>query len=314
MSRWPACRRRWCSRPAGTSTCSGSRARPVRVPDPAPTTRGAPMTLWTPDPTFYPSPRDAAAAPPETLAYVAAFDRAARAARTRSPCSTSTPLAVVRAGGRLDRPAVRRRRAAPLRLERVQQRALPVRAAPARRAPLPGRARPALVADLRPRHQGRPAPAAGRQGDRGRGAGQAGRLLPPAHRPLRTGRASTSPRSAARTARRARAASRCSTTPRSRCAGAWEADRGAAVPGVRLLVAHRPRRAGHQRVGHPVDDRGRRGRRAAAGPQVRPRAALLGPAQAPARPDGRPRRPAPDGAGAAARRTTRPRRTASSAW
>ncbi|GAA0409910.1 selenium-binding family protein [Microbispora corallina] len=35
------------------------------------------MTLWTPDPTFYPSPRDAATAPPETLAYVAAFDRSA---------------------------------------------------------------------------------------------------------------------------------------------------------------------------------------------------------------------------------------------
>lgn len=35
------------------------------------------MTLWTPDPTFYPSPRDAAGAPPEKLAYVAAFDRGA---------------------------------------------------------------------------------------------------------------------------------------------------------------------------------------------------------------------------------------------
>ena len=35
------------------------------------------MPRWTPDPTFYPSPSDAAAAPPERLAYVAAFDRAA---------------------------------------------------------------------------------------------------------------------------------------------------------------------------------------------------------------------------------------------
>ena len=35
------------------------------------------MTRWTPDPTFYPSPRDAANAPAEQLAYVAAFDRAA---------------------------------------------------------------------------------------------------------------------------------------------------------------------------------------------------------------------------------------------
>ncbi|GAB1641857.1 selenium-binding protein SBP56-related protein [Krasilnikovia sp. MM14-A1259] len=35
------------------------------------------MTRWTPDPTFYPSPRDAAGAPAERLAYVAAFDRSA---------------------------------------------------------------------------------------------------------------------------------------------------------------------------------------------------------------------------------------------
>jgi len=32
------------------------------------------MVQWTPDPTFYPSPRLAAKAPAETLAYVAAFD------------------------------------------------------------------------------------------------------------------------------------------------------------------------------------------------------------------------------------------------
>src|SRR6516225_1538816 len=32
------------------------------------------MPTWTPDPSFYPSPRQAAKAPPETLAYVAAFD------------------------------------------------------------------------------------------------------------------------------------------------------------------------------------------------------------------------------------------------
>jgi selenium-binding protein 1 len=35
------------------------------------------MTRWTPDPTFYASPRDAASAPAEKLAYVAAFDRGA---------------------------------------------------------------------------------------------------------------------------------------------------------------------------------------------------------------------------------------------
>jgi selenium-binding protein 1 len=32
------------------------------------------MATWTPDPTFYPSPRLATQAPPEKLAYVASFD------------------------------------------------------------------------------------------------------------------------------------------------------------------------------------------------------------------------------------------------
>ena len=32
------------------------------------------MTTWTPDPTFYPSPRTAMKAPAEKLAYVASFD------------------------------------------------------------------------------------------------------------------------------------------------------------------------------------------------------------------------------------------------
>ena len=58
---------------------------------------------------------------------------------------------------------------------------------------------------------------------------------------------------------------------------AWETDRGPAVPGLRRLVAPQPERRGHQRVGHAVDDRGRDRARAAARPEVRPRAALLGP-------------------------------------
>ncbi len=44
------------------------------------------MALWRPDPTFYPSPREAAAAPPEKLAYVAAFSR---------PADTPDAIAVV---------------------------------------------------------------------------------------------------------------------------------------------------------------------------------------------------------------------------
>ena len=34
------------------------------------------MATWQPDPSFYPSPRQAAKEPAETLAYVAAFDPA----------------------------------------------------------------------------------------------------------------------------------------------------------------------------------------------------------------------------------------------
>ena len=35
---------------------------------------GETMATWQPDPSFYASPRQAAKAPPETIAYVAAFD------------------------------------------------------------------------------------------------------------------------------------------------------------------------------------------------------------------------------------------------
>ena len=44
------------------------------------------MAFWKPDPTFYASPREAAAAPPEKLAYVAAFSR---------PADTPDAMAVV---------------------------------------------------------------------------------------------------------------------------------------------------------------------------------------------------------------------------
>jgi selenium-binding protein 1 len=36
------------------------------------------VSLWKPDPSFYPSPRQAVSAPPEKLAYLAAFDRSAQ--------------------------------------------------------------------------------------------------------------------------------------------------------------------------------------------------------------------------------------------
>ena len=90
--------------------------------------------------------------------------------------------------------------------------------------------------------------------------------------------ASTSMRSAPRTAT-VRAASSCWTTRPSRSGPLGERAR-AAVPGLRLLVAPRPGRDDHQRVGHAEHGRGRREPGAAAGRQVRPPAAHLGSAQA----------------------------------
>ena len=98
-----------------------------------------------PDPTFYPSPASAAEAPGREAGlrrHAQHGHRTATGAPTRSPSSTSTPAR--RRYGTVDRPArhaERRRRAAPLRLERLLARAVPVGAAPARRAPLPARAR-----------------------------------------------------------------------------------------------------------------------------------------------------------------------------
>ena len=119
------------------------------------------MAHWTPDPTFYPSPRlRPMQAPPETLAYVAAFDPAqarppdAIAVVDVDPDSASYAQIV---GTRLD--AQRRRRAAPFRLERLQLLPLPERAASACGAALPGRAGPALLAHPHPRHQARSAAA-----------------------------------------------------------------------------------------------------------------------------------------------------------
>ena len=84
------------------------------------------MATWRPDPTFYPSPKMAMDAPREELAYVAilnpraATEPDALAVLDVNPASSSY--------GQDRRPpgyAERRRRAAPLRLERLQRGALP---------------------------------------------------------------------------------------------------------------------------------------------------------------------------------------------
>ena len=88
----------------------------------------------TMDPTFYRSPAEAIAAPTEQLAYVVAFD--GRSCPTRWPWSTSTRAPATTAPSWAGRSCPRRRRAAPLRLERLFQRA-------DARGPRHGRGRPA---------------------------------------------------------------------------------------------------------------------------------------------------------------------------
>ena len=175
------------------------------------------MARWTPDPSFYPSPLQAAQAPPETHAYVATLNTGTngdRAPDALTVLDLEPGVADLRAARRPARHARDRRRAAPLRLERLLLGAVPVGAAPARRAPLPAGARAALVADPRRRRQGRPARPEDRQGDRGGRDRPQGRLQPPAHDPLRPRRdlrvRARRPRAAT-----ARAGSSCSTTTTS---------------------------------------------------------------------------------------------------
>ena len=270
------------------------------------------MARLTPDPSFYPSPASAAEAPPETHAYVATLNtgkrrpRAGRDHRARPRAG----LAHLRPAGRPARHARRRRRAAPLRLERLLVGAVPVGAAPARRAPLPARPGPALLAHPRHRRQGA-AHAQARQGDRGRRDRPQGRLHAPAHRPLRPRR---DLRLRARQPGGRRAGRHLPARPR-RLLGQGRLGGRPRPAGarLRLLVAPRLRHGDHVRVGHAEDGRGRAARRAAARQQVRPQAPRLGPQERKHVAGDRPRPRAPDGARAAARRTTRARPTASSA-
>ena len=157
-------------------------------------------------------------APPETHAYVATLNTGTQRRPGAGRAHGARPragLADLRPARRPARHARRRRRAAPLRLERVLVGAVPVGAAPARRAPLPARAGPALLAHPRRRRQGRPARPEARQGDRGRTRSPARPATAARTRSTAAPTGSTSPRSATPRAT-ARAASSCSTTTTSR--------------------------------------------------------------------------------------------------
>ena len=195
------------------------------------------------------------------------------------------------------RHAQRRRRVAPLRVERLLLGAVPLGPASPRGAPLPARAGPALLPHPRRRRQGRPEGAEADQGHRGRRDREQDRLLAPAHDPLRARR---DLRLRARQPRGRRPRRDLPARPRELLRqGRLGGGPRAAGAGLRLLVAPQPGHGHHLRVGHAEDDRGRRERRAAARQPVRPQAAHLGPGEAQPRAGDRPWRRAPDGARAA---------------
>ena len=252
------------------------------------------------DPTFYRSPGEAMAAPPERLAYVAAYDPAGKAKDAMAVLDCRPVLGHLRPGGRLERAADGRERAAPLRLERLLQRPVPPgprRPRPAAGAPLPDRARHPLLADLCARHQGRPPPPPGGPDHRGRRAGRQGRLLPPPHPALWAGRdlhVGPGRGQRQRRPRRGRPARprqlrrrrRLGTGPRR------------AVLRLRRVVAPGLRHRHHLGMGHPVDVRGRPQPRGPARPPLRPPPQLLVHVRAHPHPAHRPGRRPPDGAGA----------------
>ena len=143
------------------------------------------MTIWQPDPCFYPSPRQAEKAPPENLAYVAAFDPDADSRDAHRGRRRRSEIGHLFENRRQRRDAKCRRRAASFRLERLLLVPVPECAPSACRAALPGRPGPSLLAHLHHRHQTRPAPAPDRQDDRAGGGRRQDRLYAPAHHPLR---------------------------------------------------------------------------------------------------------------------------------
>ena len=208
------------------------------------------MSRWKPDPTFYPSPRMAGQAPPEQHAYVALLE----------PDQTSRPdaLGVLDLDPKsptygtivstLEMPQ-RRRRAAPLRLERVQRGALPVAPRPhveRRYLVVPGlRSSRMHIVDTKPD----PRDAEDREDDRARRARARDRLLPPAHHPLRAGRdlhVGAGRRERRRRGRRHLPAGLRVVRPAGPLGGR---PRPSAVR-LRLLVAPRLRHVDVQRVGH----------------------------------------------------------------
>ena len=273
------------------------------------------MARLTPDPTFYPSPAEAAAAPVETHAYVVTLNTGTNGDRAPDALTvidleegSSTYGQVV---GRLDLPNVGDE------LHHFGWNACSAALCPKMPHPhverryllVPGlRSSRIYVVDTKPDPtQPKIVKTIERGGDR-----QQGRLLAPAHDPLRPGR---DLRQRARQPRRRRARRHLPARPRrlQRQGRVGERPRPAGAR-LRLLVAPQLRHGDHQSEwGTPNMVEDGLDRRAAAGQQVRPQAARLGPRQAQPRAGDRPRRRSTRWCSSCGRRTTRARPTASSA-
>ena len=144
------------------------------------------MANWLPDPTFYPSPRPAAGAPPEKLAYVASFDpkrqRHDELAVVDLDSKSLTYGQVVR---RVEMPG------AGDELHHFGWNACSSCLCPNMPHPHVERryliAWSALIAHSHSRHKARPPESRNRQGRPTCGNRRSHRIQPPAHRPLRTG-------------------------------------------------------------------------------------------------------------------------------
>ena len=105
------------------------------------------------DPTFYRTPLEAATAPIEQLAYVAAFDPTGQKNDAIAVLDCDAGSATYGEVVGWSRAADRWQRAAPLRLERLLQRAVPRRARRPPRTQIPHRSGHTVVAHLHPGHE-----------------------------------------------------------------------------------------------------------------------------------------------------------------
>ena len=218
------------------------------------------MARFTPDPTLLHVPRRGRPGRrPRRHAYVVTLNTGSNGDRAPDALTVldfEQGSSDLRAGRRAARHARHRRRAAPLRLERVLLGAVPVGAAPARRAPLPARARPALArrSTSSTSRTTRARPRSSRSSRPRRSPARPATAARTRSTAAPTG--STCPRSA--TPRAAgRAASSCSTTTTSRVKGAWEADRGPQELAYDFWWHLGFDTRADQRVGHAEDGRGR---------------------------------------------------------